>query len=106
MVLDLHREVSFPHEEELPSLRMKMTLFSSPRWHQLFDNAQFCRLDQMPTVAICAVRATPLVVFSSFCTFDLCRYGSTSAIFLFNSHGHRRLFVTHQGLPTTLSLLS
>jgi len=52
MVLDLHREFPFQHEEELPSLRMEMTLLLRPRWHQLFDNAQFSRLDQMPTIAI------------------------------------------------------
>jgi hypothetical protein len=78
MVLHFHRQFSFEHKKELPSFGVKVTLFLRSRWHQLFDNAQIGRLDQMPAIAIGAMRTAPLVVFSRFGACNLCRHGSTS----------------------------
>ena len=69
---DFECEFSFEHEEELVSVNVGVTGFAGARRHELFDHTEFGRFDEVPTVAVGCLRASPFVVLGGFCADDLC----------------------------------
>ena len=63
VLLDFESEVSFEDEEELACAKVAMAGLAGARWHELFDDAEFGSLNQVPAVAVCPLWASPLVVF-------------------------------------------
>jgi hypothetical protein len=60
--------------EELSRVEMVVTTLTCAGRHELFDDAEACRLDQMPAVAVDSQIASPLVVVSGLCADDACRH--------------------------------
>ena len=44
--------------------------------HELFDDAELRRFDEVPTVAVGSLRTSPFVMFGRFCTDDFCSHSS------------------------------
>ena len=49
--------------EELQCMEVIVATLTCAGWHELFDDAEFGSLNQVPAVAVCPVWASPLVVF-------------------------------------------
>jgi hypothetical protein len=64
MMVDFQRQFAFKNQEELASMKVRMSRLARARGHQLFDHAEVRRLDQVPAIAVCSVRTSPLVMFS------------------------------------------
>jgi hypothetical protein len=73
MMLYFECEFSFEHEEKLSCVNVGVGDFAGARRHELFDDAEFGCLDEVPAVAVDVLRASPLVVFGGFCADDLRR---------------------------------
>jgi hypothetical protein len=71
MMLYFESEFSFEHEEELARVHVGVTCLASVWRHELFNDAEFGCFDEVPAVAVGALRASPLVVFGGFCADDL-----------------------------------
>ena len=76
VMFDFESQFSFQHEEKLACVNVGVTGFAGAGRHELFDDAEFGRFDEVPAVAICSLRASPLVVVGGFCADDLCRHAS------------------------------
>ena len=63
VLLDFESEFSFEDEEELACAKVAVAGLAGARWHELFDDAKFGSLSQVPAVAVCPLWASPLVVF-------------------------------------------
>ena len=50
---------------------MEMTALGGARGHEFFDDAELGRFDEMPAVAVRALRASPFVVFCGFGADDV-----------------------------------
>jgi len=70
----LKGQLSFEDVEELARVDVGVTGFAGAGRHELFDDAEFGRFDEVPAVAICSLRASPLVVVGGFCADDLGRH--------------------------------
>jgi hypothetical protein len=75
VMLDLEGEFSFQHEEELTRVDVGVTGLAGAGWHELFDDAELRRFDEMPTVAVGSLGPSPFVVLGGFCADDLCWHG-------------------------------
>jgi hypothetical protein len=64
-------QLSFENEEELACVDVGVAGFAGAGRHKLFDDAQCWGTDEVPTVAVGCLRASPLVVFGGFCADDL-----------------------------------
>jgi hypothetical protein len=64
-------QLSFEHKEELASVYVGVAGFAGVGRHELFDDAELRRFDEMPTVAVGSLRASPFVVFGGLCADDL-----------------------------------
>jgi hypothetical protein len=73
MMLDFEGQFSFEDKEKLTRADVRMADFTSPGRHELFDDAELWRFDQVPTVTVGPLRSSPLVVLCGFCADDLCR---------------------------------
>jgi len=82
LAVDFEGQNSIENVEELP--RMKMVVATLPRagWHELFDDAQVGRPDQMPAVAVGSEIAAPLVVFCGLCADGVSRHRGNRPGFL------------------------
>jgi len=72
-MLDFECEFSFEHEAELASVNVGVTGLAGAGRHEFFDHAEVGRFDEVPTVAVGCLRASPFVVLGEFCVDDLCR---------------------------------
>jgi hypothetical protein len=72
MMLYFECEFSFQYEEKLPCVNMGVANLAGAGWHELFDDAEFGCFDEVPTVAVRCLRASPFVVFGGSCADDLC----------------------------------
>jgi hypothetical protein len=72
VVLYFEGQLSFEDEEKLTCMRVGMTGLGGVGRHELFDDAEFRCLDEVPTVTVGSLWASPLVVFGGFCADDLC----------------------------------
>ena len=70
MVLYFEGEFAFEDEEKLTCVDMGVTCLAGVWRHELFDDAEFGRLDEMPAVTVGALRASPLIMFGGFCADD------------------------------------
>jgi len=66
VIFDFEGELAFENEEELVGAGVGVALFGCARWHELFDDAEFGRFDEVPAVAVCTLRASPLVMLRRF----------------------------------------
>jgi hypothetical protein len=80
VVFDFEGQLSFEDVEELTGMDVGVADFAGAGRHELFDDAEFGSLDQVPAVAIGSLQASPSVVFGRFCADDLCGH---SGRFLF-----------------------
>jgi hypothetical protein len=71
MTLDLEGQLSIQDEEELTSMNMRVTCLAGTRRHELFDDAELGRFDEVPAITVRSVWTTPLVVFGRFGTDNL-----------------------------------
>jgi hypothetical protein len=76
VMFDFEGQFSFEDVEKLARVDVGVTGFAGARRHPFFDNAEFSSLDEVPTVAVGSLWASPLVVFRGFCADDLCRHAS------------------------------
>jgi hypothetical protein len=74
VAVDFESELSFKHEEELAGVNVEVASLAGAGGHELFDDAEFGCFDEMPTIAVRALGASPLVVFGGFCADDLGRH--------------------------------
>jgi hypothetical protein len=72
MMLDFKGQFSFEDEEKLTRMEVGVPGLAGAGWHELFDDAEFRRFDQVPTVAVGSLRTSPVVVLGRFCADDLC----------------------------------
>jgi len=72
MMLDFEGQFSFEDEEKLTRVDVKMTGLTGAGRHELFDDAEFGRFDQVPTVTVGPLRASPPVMLCGFCAGDSC----------------------------------
>ena len=70
VVVHFEGEFAFEDEEKLTCVGVRVTEFHGVWRHELFDNAEFGSFDEVPAVAVGALRASPLVVFGGFCADD------------------------------------
>jgi hypothetical protein len=80
VMFHLHGQFSFQHEEKLAGVDVGVTDFAGAGRHELFDDAEFGSLDQVPAVTVGSFWASPLIVFGRFGADDLCGH---SVRFLF-----------------------
>jgi hypothetical protein len=73
-MFDLESQFSFEDVEKLARVDVGVTGFAGAGRHQFFDDAEFGSLDEVPTVAVGSLWASPPVVFGGFCADDLCRH--------------------------------
>jgi hypothetical protein len=71
VVVDFEGEFAFEDKEKLACAGVGVTEFAGVWRHELFDDAEFESFDEVPAVAVGALRASPLVVFGGFCADDL-----------------------------------
>jgi len=72
MMLDLEGQFSFEDEEKLTRVDVKMTGLAGAGWHELFDDAECRRFDQVPTVTVSPLRPSPFVMLCRSCADCLC----------------------------------
>jgi hypothetical protein len=75
MMLDFEGELSFQHEEKLACVDVGVTDLAGGGRHELFDDAELRRFDEMPAVALGPLWASPFVMLGGFCADDLCWHG-------------------------------
>lgn len=56
-------QLSIQHVEELAGVRVVVAYLAGAGWHEFFNDAEFGRFDEVPAVAVGALRASPLIVF-------------------------------------------
>ncbi len=72
VMFDFESEFAFEDEEKLASVNVRMAGFAGVGRHEFFDDAEFGCFDEVPTVAVGCLRASPLVMLGGFCADDLC----------------------------------
>jgi hypothetical protein len=72
VMFDFESEFSFKDQEELTGVDVGVAGFACAGWHELFDDAEFGRFDEVPTVAVSCLWASPFVMLGGFCADDLC----------------------------------
>jgi hypothetical protein len=73
-MLDLERQFAFQDKEELARMNVRVAHLARTWRHDFFNDAQFARPDEMPAVAVRALRSAPLVVLGRPYADDLCGY--------------------------------
>jgi hypothetical protein len=63
MMFDFQSQLTFENEEELARMDVGMSSLTRAGGHELFDNAQVWRFDEMPAIAVNSLLSTPFVVF-------------------------------------------
>jgi hypothetical protein len=71
VMLYLESEFSFQHKKELARVTVGVANLAGAGRHDLFDDAELGRFDEVPTVAVGVLWASPFVVFGGFCADDL-----------------------------------
>ena len=66
LMLDFEGKFSFQHVEELVGVIVEVTPLGGAWGHEFFDNAEGWSFDEVPTVAVGALRASPLIVVGGF----------------------------------------
>ena len=74
VMLDFESEFSFEDVEKLACMDVGVARLAGAGRHEFFDDAEFGRTDEVPAVAVGALRASPLVVFGGFCAGGLSRH--------------------------------
>jgi hypothetical protein len=74
VVFDFESQFSFDDVEKLARVDVGVTYFAGGGRHELFDDAEFGRFDEVPAIAVGALWASPLVVFGGFCADGLGRH--------------------------------
>jgi hypothetical protein len=64
IMFDFKRQFAFEDEEELTSIAVGMSRLTGPWGHEFLDHAEVRRFDQMPAIAVCSMRTSPLVMLS------------------------------------------
>jgi hypothetical protein len=72
VMFDFESQLSFEDVEKLACVDVGVAGFAGAGGHKLFDDAQLGCFDEVPTVAVGCLRASPLVVFGGFCADDCC----------------------------------
>jgi hypothetical protein len=72
MMLYFESEFSFEDEEKLARVNVGVPGLAGAGRHELFDDAELGRFDEVPTVAVGSLRASPLVMLGRFYADDLC----------------------------------
>ena len=72
MMLDFEGQFSFEDEEKLTRVDVRMTGLTGAGRHELFDDAEFRRFDQVPAVTVRSLRSSPFVMLCRFCADGLC----------------------------------
>jgi len=72
VMFDFESEFSFKDEEELACVNVGVANLACAWGHELFDDAEFGRFDEVPTVAVSCLWASPFVMLGEFCADDLC----------------------------------
>jgi hypothetical protein len=75
-MFDFESQLSFEDVEKLARVDVGVTGFAGAGRHEFFDYAEFGRFDEVPTVAVGALWASPFVVFGRFWADDLCGHVS------------------------------
>ena len=76
VIFDFEGELAFEDEEELTCVDVGVTHFAGAGWHELYDDAEFGSLDEVPAVAVGTLRASPFVVLRRFFVGNLsCHLG-------------------------------
>src|SRR5215475_5540803 len=65
MVLDLHGQFTLEDVEELPGALVMVACFAGAWGHQLVDDVEFGRADDIPAVTVAVVRTAPFVVLGA-----------------------------------------
>jgi hypothetical protein len=76
VMLDFEGQFSLQHEEELTCVDVGVTGLAGAGRHELFDDAELRRFDEMPPVTVISLWPSPLIVFGGFCTDTLCWHSS------------------------------
>ena len=63
VMFDLHRQLAFEDIEELPGAVVMMTCLAGAGRHELLNDVELRRANEVPAVAVVVVRAAPFVVF-------------------------------------------
>ena len=72
VMLYFEGQFSFEDEEKLTCVDVGMTSLVGAGRHELFDDAEFRSLNEVPTVTVGCLGASPLVVLGGFDADDLC----------------------------------
>jgi hypothetical protein len=72
--IDFKDQDSFEDVEELSGMMVVVAALTCAGRHELFDDAEVWRFDQVPAVAIGSEVASPLVVVGGVCTDDAYRH--------------------------------
>jgi hypothetical protein len=76
MTLYFEGQLSFEHEEKLTCMEVIVPGLASIGRHELFDDAEFGRFNQVPTVTVGSLWAAPFVVFGGFYADGLCGHSA------------------------------
>jgi hypothetical protein len=71
MMFYFEGQFSFEDEEKLTRVDVGVPGLVGAGRHELFDDAEFRRFDEVPTVAVGALRTSPLVMLGRFYADDL-----------------------------------
>jgi hypothetical protein len=71
IMLYFEGQLSLEDEEKLTCMRVGMTRLAGVGRHEFFDDAEFGCLDEVPTITVSSLWASPLVMFGGFCADDL-----------------------------------
>jgi hypothetical protein len=88
-MLDFEGQFSFEDEEKLTRVNVGVPGLAGARWHELFDNAELGRFDEVPAVTIGSLSASPLVVLGGSFADDLCWQLSPPKFGLFDREQQR-----------------
>jgi hypothetical protein len=66
VMFDFESQLSFEDVEKLARVDVGVAGFAGAGGHEFFDDAQLGCFDEVPTVAVGCLRASPLVVFGGF----------------------------------------
>jgi hypothetical protein len=80
VMLYFESEFAFEDEEKLTRVNVRMAGLAGAGRHELFDDAEFGCFDEVPTVTVGCLWASPLVVLGGFCADDLCGQSSSPEV--------------------------
>ena len=71
VVVDFEGEFALEDKEKLACVGVGVTCLAGVWRHELFDDAEFGSFDEVPAIAVGALRASPFVLFGGLCADDL-----------------------------------